>query len=81
MLIFTNLCRVVDGRSVEEPWRTLLGMNTLCFVSSCADLCNLTFANTTVLVNATWLTDNNLTCSAASVVSIPVQSPSEQYWE
>ncbi|XP_064161620.1 sodium- and chloride-dependent neutral and basic amino acid transporter B(0+) isoform X1 [Anguilla rostrata] len=46
------------------------------------EFCNVTSENgTATMVNATWLTDNNETCPAADIVSIPMQSPSEQYWD
>ncbi|KAJ8258269.1 hypothetical protein COCON_G00172810 [Conger conger] len=44
-------------------------------------LCNVTSGNGTVLVNTTWLSDNNQTCPEPSLVPLPVQSPSEQYWD
>uniref|UniRef100_A0A8C4XCZ2 Transporter n=1 Tax=Erpetoichthys calabaricus TaxID=27687 RepID=A0A8C4XCZ2_ERPCA len=46
------------------------------------DYCNITSANGSfVLVNSTWLNDNNATCEGSNIFSISVQSPSEQYWD
>ncbi|KAJ8259581.1 hypothetical protein GJAV_G00171090 [Gymnothorax javanicus] len=43
--------------------------------------CNMTLGNGTLLVNSSWLMDNNETCPESSVITIPVESPSEQYWD
>uniref|UniRef100_A0A8C4XCV0 Transporter n=1 Tax=Erpetoichthys calabaricus TaxID=27687 RepID=A0A8C4XCV0_ERPCA len=46
------------------------------------EYCNITSANGSfVLVNSTWLNDNNATCEGSNIFSISVQSPSEQYWD
>ncbi|KAI1890543.1 hypothetical protein AGOR_G00154770 [Albula goreensis] len=45
-------------------------------------VCNLTSGNESFgMVNMTWITDNNETCPESNIVSVPVQSPSEQYWD
>uniref|UniRef100_A0A8C4XCE0 Transporter n=1 Tax=Erpetoichthys calabaricus TaxID=27687 RepID=A0A8C4XCE0_ERPCA len=46
------------------------------------EYCNITSANGSfVLVNSTWLNDNNATCEGSNIFSISVQRPSEQYWD
>ncbi|KAG7477751.1 hypothetical protein MATL_G00072910 [Megalops atlanticus] len=46
------------------------------------DLCNVTSGNGSfTVVNMTWITDLNETCPASDIISVPVQSPSEQYWD
>uniref|UniRef100_A0A8C4XCM5 Transporter n=1 Tax=Erpetoichthys calabaricus TaxID=27687 RepID=A0A8C4XCM5_ERPCA len=46
------------------------------------EYCNITSANGSfVLVNSTWLNENNATCEGSNIFSISVQSPSEQYWD
>ncbi|KAG2464282.1 S6A14 protein, partial [Polypterus senegalus] len=46
------------------------------------EYCNITSENGSfVLVNSTWLNDNNATCEGSNIFSISVQSPSEQYWD
>ncbi|KAJ8360483.1 hypothetical protein SKAU_G00170080 [Synaphobranchus kaupii] len=64
------------------PWSDCFSWsNEKCGVTP-KDWCNGSTANGTVtMVETTWLTDNNETCPEGNIVSIPVQSPSEQYWD
>ncbi|MBN3299388.1 S6A14 protein, partial [Amia calva] len=46
------------------------------------ELCNITSGDGGfIFVNHTWLTDNNETCPKPSIISLPQQGPSEQFWD
>ncbi|XP_069049540.1 sodium- and chloride-dependent neutral and basic amino acid transporter B(0+)-like [Lepisosteus oculatus] len=46
------------------------------------DLCNITSEDGKfVTVNTAWLNDNNKICPKPNIIPVPVQSPSEQYWD
>ncbi|XP_015206572.2 sodium- and chloride-dependent neutral and basic amino acid transporter B(0+) [Lepisosteus oculatus] len=46
------------------------------------DLCNVTSeVGRFIVVNTTWLSNKNETCPKQNVIPVPVQNPSEQYWD
>ncbi|XP_043913391.1 sodium- and chloride-dependent neutral and basic amino acid transporter B(0+) [Protopterus annectens] len=46
------------------------------------EMCNMTtnYSNP-LIVNMTWLQENNLTCANQSILRLPYESPTEQYWD
>ncbi|XP_043560306.1 sodium- and chloride-dependent neutral and basic amino acid transporter B(0+)-like [Chiloscyllium plagiosum] len=67
------------------PWAECFswwGADETCSRTPKDPLCNLTLNDGYFeIVNITWLQTNNETCPNGSEISIPHQSPSEQYWD
>ncbi|XP_055499431.1 sodium- and chloride-dependent neutral and basic amino acid transporter B(0+)-like [Leucoraja erinacea] len=67
------------------PWSDCFswwGADETCSRTPRDPLCNLTLdGEYSGIVNTTWLQANNKTCSNGSVIHVPHQGPSEQYWD
>ncbi|XP_048460902.1 LOW QUALITY PROTEIN: sodium- and chloride-dependent neutral and basic amino acid transporter B(0+)-like [Rhincodon typus] len=67
------------------PWADCFswwGADETCSRTPKDPLCNFTLgAGYFEIVNTTWLQVNNETCPNGSEISVPHQSPSEQYWD
>ncbi|GCB69037.1 hypothetical protein scyTo_0013910 [Scyliorhinus torazame] len=67
------------------PWADCFswwGADETCSRKPRDPLCNLSMAGGHFeVVNTTWLNANNETCPAGSIINVPHQGPSEQYWE
>ncbi|XP_072361192.1 sodium- and chloride-dependent neutral and basic amino acid transporter B(0+)-like [Scyliorhinus torazame] len=67
------------------PWADCFswwGADETCSRKPRDPLCNLSMAGGHFeVVNTTWLNANNETCPAGSIINVPHQGPSEQYWD